>query len=145
MGGTDVTKMSMKAMSQPPGISRQVLDTVASHRKKASEYSTERVMNVPPIRITRITRARYSGESFQYVAIMFWLHLMYRSHWPRIQSRASDDICRDDRETLPDRRRLASLLERDHCCGWGNRVSEDERGGVVGDEELEETLSLLAS
>lgn len=145
MGGTDVTKMSIKAMSQPPGISRQVLDTVASHRKKASEYSTERMMNVQPMRMTSITMARYSGESFQNVAIKFWLHLRYVSHWVRAQSRASEDICRDDRETLPDRRWFASLLERDHCCGWGNRVSEEERGGVVGDEELEETLSLLAS
>lgn len=143
MGGTEVTKMSMKAMSQPPGSWRHFLDTVASQAKKASEYKTERMIKAQPSKMAKMTRDRCSSDSFQNAATMFSLHLRYVVHWSRTQPRAPDIRC--GRETPPERRWFASL--RDHRWGCGNRVSDEDRGGVgdEGDDGVGETLSALAA
>lgn len=142
MGGTEVTKMSIKAISQPPGISRHDFDTVASQAKKASEYKMDKMINVHPSKMTKTTSDRCRTESFQNAAYIFSLHLRYIVHWSRTQPCAPDDI-RWDREMLPERRWLASL--RDQRCGCGNRVSDEDNGGVSdeGEDGVGETLSAL--
>lgn len=62
-GGNEVTKMRKKTMSQPPGSSRQFLETGPSHAKKACEYSRKSTPSTTMNKLASTARKRCRGVS----------------------------------------------------------------------------------